>query len=122
MFRLQKCIRCIKKNADLSLALKPMKNFDRYGIVNVDSDFTVSGFEEKAFRSEGTINGGVYIINNSLNKYFPKAEKFSFEKDFLEKKINQLNIKGFSFNEYFIDIGIPEDYQRAQNELAQFKN
>ncbi len=111
-----------KNKADLSLALKPMKNFDRYGIVNVTPDNSISGFEEKAFRSEGTINGGVYIIKNTLSKIFPDEEKFSFEKDFLEKKINQLTIKGFSFDEYFIDIGIPEDYQRAQHELARFEH
>ena len=110
-----------KNNADLSIALKPMKNFNRYGIVNVTPDNSISGFSEKAFRTEGTINGGIYIANKTLSNYFPDEEKFSFEKDFLEKKIDQLNLKGFLFDEYFIDIGIPEDYHRAQHELAQFK-
>lgn len=111
-----------KNNSDLSIALKPMKNFDRYGIVNIDSNATVTGFEEKDFRAAGNINGGIYIANKYLMEHFPSAKKFSFEKDFLEMKTHDLNIKGFVFNEYFIDIGIPEDYQRAQNELRRFEN
>ncbi len=101
-----------------SIALKPMKNFDRYGIVSVDSENLISGFEEKSFRESGNINGGVYVLNKNIEPHFPSQEIFSFEKDFMEKKFAKLNIKGFLFDDYFIDIGIPEDYNRAQHELA----
>ncbi len=109
-----------KNNSDLSIALKPMKNFDRYGIVKNKSDFSISSFEEKVFRDEGNINGGVYIANKNILNFFPPVDKFSFEKDFLEKQIDRLNMKGFVFERYFIDIGIPEDYQKAQDDFAQF--
>ena len=42
------------------------------------------------------------------------SKKFSFEKDILEKHLNDLQIKGTVFDNYFIDIGIPEDYNKAQ--------
>lgn len=106
-----------KNNSDLSIALKPMKNFDRYGIVNIESDFSISGFEEKAFRIDGNINGGIYIANRNMMNHFPDSEKFSFEKEFLETKIGKVEMSGFVFDNYFIDIGIPEDYQKAQNEF-----
>ncbi|GDX53372.1 D-glycero-D-manno-heptose 1-phosphate guanosyltransferase [Bacteroidota bacterium] len=109
-----------KNNSDLSIALKPMKNFDRYGIVNNEKDFSISGFEEKVFRKEGNINGGVYIADKKIMNHFPSSEIFSFEKDFLETKIGQVKMKGFVFDNYFIDIGIPEDYQKAQNEFIRF--
>ena len=109
-----------KSNAICSIALKQMKNFDRYGIVSVDSENLISGFEEKAFRASGNINGGVYILNKNIEQHFPSEEKFSFEKDFMEKKFSDLKMKGFLFDDYFIDIGIPEDYNRAQHELAGF--
>jgi len=44
-------------------------------------------------------------------------EKFSFEKDYLEKFYSIRKMSGVIQDEYFIDIGIPEDYNRAQNEL-----
>lgn len=100
-----------------SIALKPMKNFDRYGVVEINSNNVVTNFKEKQFYTAGLINGGVYMLNAEafLKKDFP--QKFSFEKDFLEKEYANNNIYGFIQDNYFIDIGIPEDYQRAQDEL-----
>ncbi len=46
-------------------------------------------------------------------------EKFSFEKDYLENYM-QGRMYGVIQDEYFIDIGIPEDYFRAQQELKIF--
>jgi D-glycero-alpha-D-manno-heptose 1-phosphate guanylyltransferase len=104
-------------NADCTLALKPMKNFERYGAVEINRQHIITGFKEKQYCPEGLINGGVYILNKErfLANNFP--DKFSFEKDFLEAKVMSGTIAGFPQDEYFIDIGIPEDYNRAQTEL-----
>jgi D-glycero-alpha-D-manno-heptose 1-phosphate guanylyltransferase len=109
----------IDSEAECTLLLKPMKNFDRYGVVELDADFTVRKFKEKQFYKTGDINGGVYVLNveSFLDHGFP--EKFSFEKEYLEKYVPGGKILGTIQNEYFIDIGIPEDYQRAQEELKQ---
>lgn len=100
-----------------SITLKPMKNFDRYGVVEINNTNVVTNFKEKQFYPSGLINGGVYVLDKEkfLEKVFP--EKFSFEKDFLEKEYAHSNIYGFIQDSYFIDIGIPEDYSRAQDEL-----
>jgi D-glycero-alpha-D-manno-heptose 1-phosphate guanylyltransferase len=45
-------------------------------------------------------------------------EKFSFEKDYLEKLYTQRPMFGMVQDAYFIDIGIPEDYEKANLELA----
>ena len=108
-----------EKNAECTLLLKPMLNFDRYGVVELDDEYTVSNFKEKQFFQSGDINAGVYILNveHFLDKGLP--EKFSFEKDYLEKFYPERKIFGMIQDEYFIDIGIPQDYQRAQKELKQ---
>ena len=46
-----------------SIALKPMKNFDRYGVVEINSNNVVTNFKEKQFYTAGLINGGVYMLN-----------------------------------------------------------
>lgn len=104
----------------LSLALKSMENFERYGVVKTDSSNGITAFEEKKTTAKGDINGGVYIINRKIftGKILP--DKFSFEKDFLEKFLTQESMSGFVFNNFFIDIGIPEDYIRANNEFWKF--
>ena len=95
-----------------------MKNFDRYGAVDLNKDYSIKNFHEKKFYEEGLINGGVYALNTE--KFLKEAlpEKFSFEKDYLEQFYSSRRMFGVVQDEYFIDIGIPEDYERAQKELA----
>lgn len=95
--------------AELSIALKPMKNYDRYGSVIVQSDLVV-GFEEKMYKQSGLINGGVYLVQKSIFQRFDLPEKFSFERDFLQKYLSEILVSGYIEDNYFIDIGIPEDY------------
>lgn len=105
--------------ADCTLALKPMKEFERYGAVDMDEENTIGGFSEKKYQSSGLINGGVYAlkVESFVKKSFP--ETFSFEKDYLEPECVKGNILGLVSDAYFIDIGVPEDYQRAQKELPE---
>ncbi len=111
------------KNSDLSLSLKRMERFDRYGTVALDADARVLQFNEKQYREEGLINGGVYLLNKDLFKKIEQqegqklADKFSFEKDVMEKHLKNLHFYGREFEGYFIDIGIPEDYQKAQEDF-----
>ena len=101
-----------------TLALKPMENFDRYGVVELNANHTIASFKEKQFYKTGLINGGVYILNREvfLQEGFP--EKFSFETDYLQKCYSKGKIYGVEQDAYFIDIGIPEDYLKAQTELS----
>ncbi len=104
-------------SSDCTLSLKPMTNFNRYGVVEIDKNFSIKNFYEKRYYREGLINGGLYILNvdSFLKENLP--EKFSFEKDYLEKLYSKRKMYGFIQDKYFIDIGIPEDYNRAQLEL-----
>lgn len=101
-----------RNTSDLTLALKPMVDFDRYGCVLLDSKNRIEAFKEKEYTAIGHINGGVYLINKQLLKN-NLLDKFSFEKDILEAQIRSLNIKGYIEDSYFIDIGIPADYEKA---------
>ncbi|HMN32492.1 MAG TPA: nucleotidyltransferase family protein [Chitinophagaceae bacterium] len=105
--------------ADCTLALKPMKVADRYGLVKLNEQSQIIGFEEKKEASSGLINGGVYCIYRNSFMNIPLEKKFSFEKDYLEKHINERDLFGFVQNKYFIDIGIPDDYNKAKQELPQ---
>jgi D-glycero-alpha-D-manno-heptose 1-phosphate guanylyltransferase len=106
----------LEHNAQLSVALKPMKNFDRYGNVEVNNQSVITAFKEKTCCIAGQINGGIYLLSNKkLMNGLP--EKFSFETEVLPQQVSIENIYGFIHNDYFIDIGIPEDYERANHEL-----
>lgn len=108
-----------KNNAVISLALKPMLDFDRYGSVDLDEEQRIIRFNEKQHCKKGLINGGVYIINKELFARLGLPEKFSFEKDILEAHLLDILVYGCQQDRYFIDIGIPSDFEKANQE---FKN
>ena len=103
--------------AHCTLGLKNMSHFDRYGVVELNPDHSIKSFKEKQWYDSGLINGGVYTLNTDKFLEIGLPHKFSFEKDYLEKYYHS-GIYGFVEDSYFIDIGIPEDYARAQKELA----
>jgi len=97
-----------------TLVLKPMKNFERYGAVEIDKNDVVVAFKEKEPKNDGLINAGIYIIDKGAFMQLPLPEKFSFETDFLMPYLEKWQFKGFVATGMFIDIGIPEDYEKAQ--------
>lgn len=109
----------ILTNADCSIALKPMTNFDRYGSVELDNENRVLSFKEKQFCISGLINTGLLLFNKEifLLKTAHLPPNFSYEKDFLEPNISSLNVRGYIAADYFIDIGIPDDYHKADKEI-----
>ncbi len=99
---------------NISLALVEMENFDRYGIVETD-DKKIISFKEKEYSEKGFINSGIYLMSKDfINTYLPNHKKFSFEKDILEKLVDNIEIGFYKTNSSFIDIGIPEDYYKSQ--------
>ena len=94
-----------------------MQNFDRYGVVEINKEGCIRSFKEKQHYEKGLINGGVYVLNKESFLQLPLSDKFSFEKDYLETYYPSQKMMGIVQDFYFIDIGIPEDYQRAEIEL-----
>lgn len=108
-----------QQEATCTLALKPMQHFNRYGVVKTDQHSRITAFEEKREVTAGFINGGVYALNNPRFRSLGLPEKFSFEKDFLEARLHSEKMMAMVQDKYFIDIGIPEDFQKANIELAR---
>ena len=113
----------LEQKSDFSLALRYVNNSERYGNIEFNSSNQITSFIEKnQLNQSGYINAGVYILSKKLYLQNTKPNiNFSIEKDFFEKQLNQLIIKGFEFKDYFIDIGIPEDYLKAQDDFKEFK-
>lgn len=103
-----------KENAKIVLAAKKMPDCTRHSTLNISDSGKIIEFSEKKKQKEGFINGGIYVIDRSV--FFDTPEgKFSFEKEILEKMTDGL----FAVKEdgYFIDMGVPEAYFRANTEI-----
>lgn len=106
----------MKMDFACSIALHRINQGNRYGEVIID-DKSIIKFTEKKPVTDGLINGGIYLLNTTKFTQKSLGTSFSFETDYLEKHVNEGEFIGFEQKGYFIDIGIPEDYRKAQNEL-----
>lgn len=108
-----------EKDSLLSIVLREVEDVSRYGSVVIGDNGMITLFSEKqATAGRGFINGGIYLIDRKLFDKHPQPQKFSFEKDLMTRCYTQEMFYGMPSDGYFIDIGIPEDYERAQRELA----
>lgn len=104
--------------ARLSMALKRVADSGRFGRVEVSADGEVTSFREKSAGGPGWINGGVYMLHRKLFTDFSMPDRFSFEQDLVEPNIGRIRPRAFLSDAYFIDMGVPEDYERAQCEIG----
>ena len=109
------------KNNTAAIALRYTDNIKRYGFVSIDDSFTITKFIEKSNLTnntiDGYINGGIYYFRKSvLEKYYKNfsGQFISLENEIFPQLVNNKELKGLPIGGLFIDIGIPEDYQKAQ--------
>ncbi len=110
-----------ESKALLTLAVKKVDDAARFGRLLVDDNGSVKAFLEKRDGGPGLINGGVYVISQALFAMSAPGARFSFEKELLEARVDQIRPRAFLSDAYFIDIGIPADYERAQREVGRGK-
>jgi D-glycero-alpha-D-manno-heptose 1-phosphate guanylyltransferase len=103
--------------AACTLSLKPLAEGGRYGSVTLGDTGRIEGFAEKKGHGPALINGGVYVLTVASFLQMPLQAPFSFEKDYLEAYCQKETFYGQEQDAYFIDIGIPADFERAGREL-----
>lgn len=109
-------------HADVTLAVRSIENTARYGTIELNGDHCIRSFKEKDGQPKpGFISAGIYVLDHDLYiQHTPAHKNFSIEKNFFEPHVEKFNLYGYVAKGYFIDIGIPEDYARAQREFKEF--
>lgn len=98
---------------------KQAPDTSRYGRLVVDKG-RITGFTEKGIPGPGLINAGCYVLPAKMLERFPLNQPFSIETDCLVPEVANGKVEVFVTEGMFIDIGIPEDYERAQSLLASY--
>lgn len=104
--------------APISIALRQVPDTGRYGAVVLNAERVALFREKDESYGAGLINGGIYAINREWLLKNTSPERFSFEKDLLQPRASEGVMRAICFDSYFIDIGVPDDYHRAQHEFA----
>ena len=107
------------EDAAVTIAVVRQPDIARYGGVVIEGN-RIAGFEEKGSSGPGWINAGAYVLNRNLRWPSALAEKFSVERDFFVPEVARLHPAAYKVDGFFLDIGIPDDLDRAQVELARY--
>lgn len=111
----------VQLNALATIALATVPDVSRYGVVELDDDERVREFCEKsANHSPGYINGGTYLFESEVLNLIPQGRAVSLEHEVLPHLVSR-GLRAFKSRGYFVDIGVPEDFLKAQTELAELK-
>ena len=110
----------INNQKGVGIVVKQVDNAGRYGAITINqADGLVSTFGEKSSSSPGLINAGIYDIPNTLFERITVKAPFAFEKEIIEKLVLK-NLYAHEAGEFFIDIGIPDDFMKAQYLIPKF--
>ncbi len=107
-----------KDRRAITMGLVGVDDAARYGAVETRSG-RVTAFNAGGRPGRSLINSGVYLVHRRLFEGWAMPQAFSFETDFLAPHIDQLDVRAFPTDGWFIDIGVPTDYDRAQTELPR---
>lgn len=109
-------------NADIALAGIEVLDMTRYGALNFDLQTRkLLSFSEKGLHGHGHINAGIYSIHTDYLKNIARPHGFySFEQDILLPELNHADMQVYPSRGFFIDVGIPADYARAQELIPNF--
>ncbi len=94
--------------ASVTLAIAPIEDAGRYGTVEADPDGVITAFREKAPRSEGWINGGVYVVNRAVLDLIPASQALSLETDIFPGFVAERRMRAFRSRSPMLDMGTPE--------------
>lgn len=109
----------IEHNADMSVAAIPYSISVPYGILELDGR-NVKGVKEKPTYNYYA-NTGIYLIKRKLLNLIPQGEFFNAT-DFMELLMkNNYCVVRFPLNGTWIDIGNPQEYQKAREIVKHMK-
>ena len=97
------------------MVLRRLDDASRYGVVETDGDRVTAFRERGAPGMVGVINAGIYLFDRRMLDSVTSA--CSLERDVMPRLAKKGALRGTLASGYFIDIGVPEDFSRAQVEL-----
>lgn len=105
-----------QSGAQFSIAAKSLPDCSRYGRIILENQ-QFKQFINDGATCAGYINAGIYLFDFKLLEQISFSEVFSFEKDFLYEYTAKLNTHVYIEDAYFIDIGVPDDYKKFNEDV-----
>jgi dTDP-glucose pyrophosphorylase len=97
--------------ADMTVAVRPYELRVPFGVVELEGP-AISGISEKPL-VRGFINGGIYLLSPQVRSFVLPGEALDMPQLIERLVADGRAVVGFPLREYWLDIGDPEDYERA---------
>ena len=111
-------VKHLKQASDGIILGSYVEDVSSYGTLEYDGDCHLRAFKEKeGIHKPGYQNGGVYIFNAQVKKYFPELDEFSVEYDVFPKV---KNLYVYESSKPWIDVGLPERLEWARENWETF--
>lgn len=110
-----------ERGAEGTIALTPVDDPSRYGVVPLDEDGRVEAFIEKPPPGEAPsnwINAGTYVLEPSVVERIPAGRRVSIEREIFPAMVTDSALYGVQSDAYWVDAGTPEAYLRSQLDLV----
>ena len=91
-----------------------------YGVLELDSDDILNGFEEKP-RIPYVVSMGIYGLNRRVLPLIPEGGPFGFDNLVLKLLADRTPARVVRHEGYWLDIGRPDDYQRATDDWPELE-
>jgi mannose-1-phosphate guanylyltransferase len=109
-----------RSGAEGTIALTPVDDPSRYGVVPIDDDGRVEEFVEKPPAGEAPtnwINAGTYVLEASVLDRIPSGRRVSIERATFPEMVSDRSLYALHSDAYWIDAGTPATYLQAQLDL-----
>lgn len=104
------------KKALLTIALSNLEHAQDCGVIELDESKRILAFNEKQRKHNTLVNAGVYLFDRKILSMIPAGRACSLEHDLFPKTTNK-KFYGYITQESFIDIGTPERFEKAKENL-----
>jgi len=109
----------VKKKSLMSIGITQRKQLIDYGIIEIDKKKIINIKEKPIYNFY--VSMGIYVLNKRILKFIPKNKRYGFN-NLIEKILHsKIRIDYHLHNGYWLDIGRPDDYERAQLDYKKIK-
>ncbi|MFQ5801306.1 MAG: nucleotidyltransferase family protein [Candidatus Methylomirabilales bacterium] len=102
--------------ADMTVAVRQQEFQIPYGVIETNG-VQISAIVEKPIRRD-FINAGIYLLNAEVCAYVPSGQPYEMPDLITRLVADGRQVIAFPVREYWLDIGRPEDYTRARDDIT----
>ena len=92
-----------------------------YGVLKINSKNNLVSFSEKP-KKDYLVSMGIYMLSKSVLNFIPDEITYGFDELMLDLIKAKKSVFVEPFDGYWLDIGRPDDYKKAQDDIQFIKN